>query len=85
MVCDIRAHGPRILVDDLFSASGIFVTRGSAYAFTVDCRHGGRVKFCAANTAFISVIVVPIERVRDSMEVPATVTFVAQPNSSSGM
>ena len=67
---DFRAHGPRMKIDDLSAPSGRFVARVSVAVTTADRRPGRRYFFPAANTAFISVFVVPSESGTGSAKAP---------------
>ena len=75
---DFHAHGPRMRIDDLCTPCGRFFARVSAAITTADRRPGRGSFFPAADTAFVSIFVVPSKGGTGSAEALAAVTAVAQ-------
>ena len=56
---DVRAHGPRMRIDDLSVSTGRFVARGSAFVGTGDDCLGRAPLWPAADATFIPVFALP--------------------------
>lgn len=71
---DFRTHGPRMRLKDIYASSGIFLTRASSSATTVDRRPCRGQMVPTLSTVFASAFAAGSEGGTDPCDAPAAVT-----------